>query len=301
MPLLKEAMLERLNLDHADRVCREGYPGLCRKAPTERVCGLTTRAAGNPNVGCVQNGKREGVPMTRTEDASLTAGGERRADDPAPEVTGRARGLVAQDRLMVGVGACAGVAAVASQAFQEIYQVSGTPVEIGLPIWGNVAYAGQIALMPFVVLGLYLAQRSAFGRFGTAASAVALVGSVLWAAASVHQLLDVVAAHPRPAPEPPGRVVVVSMSFFALYAIGLMMLGIATWRAHVLPRGAAVVLTIGVPLGLALNGVTSLALLVYGSGAAWLGLAAFRVVSTDTRHADSSGPSHGFITASTQV
>jgi hypothetical protein len=238
--------------------------------------------------------------MNRTAAASRTAGATR-DHDPAPQATGRARGLVAQDRLMVGVGACAGVAALASQAFQEIYQVSGTAVEIGLPVWGNVAYAGQIALMPFVVLGFYLAQRSAFGRFGTVASVVALAGSVLWAAASVHQLLDVVAVNPRPAPEPPGRVVVVSMSFFALYAIGLMMLGIATWRAHVLPRGAAVVLTIGVPLGLALNGVTSLALLVYGSGAAWLGLAAFRVVSTDTRHADRSRPSHGFITASTQV
>jgi hypothetical protein len=300
MPLLKEAMLERLSLDPADRVCREGYPGVCRKAPTERVCGLTTRAAGNPNVGSVHNGEREGVTMNRTTDASLTAGAVR-DHDPAPQATGRARGLVAQDRLMVGIGACAGVAALASQAFQEIYQVSGTAVEIGLPVWGNVAYAGQIALMPLVVLGLYLAQRSAFGRFGTVASVVALAGSVLWAAASVHQLLDVVAANPHPAPEPPGRVIVVSMSFFALYAIGLMMLGIATWRARVLPRAAAILLTLGVPLGLALNGVTSLSLLVYGSGAAWLGLAAFRVVSTDTRDADRSRPSHGFVTASTQA
>jgi hypothetical protein len=237
--------------------------------------------------------------MKRTEDAGLTAGGGLR-DHDAAEVAGSVRGLVAQDRLIVGVGACAGVAAVASQAFQEIYQVSGTAVEVGLPIWGNVAYAGQMALMPFVVLALYLAQRSTFGRFGTVASVIAVAGSVLWAAASVHQLLDVL-ADPSPAPDPPGRVLVVVLLFFALYAIGLMLLGVATWRARVLPRAAAIILTTGVPLGLALDGVTSLALLVYGLGAAWLGLAAFRVVSADTRRGDGSRPNHGPITASTQA
>jgi hypothetical protein len=229
--------------------------------------------------------------MKRTEDAALTAGVRIRDHDPVA-VTASARGLVAQDRLLVGVGACAGVAAVTLQAFQEIYQLSGTAVEIGLPIWGNVAYAGQIALMPFVVLALYLAQRSTFGRFGTVASVVALVGTVLWAAASVHQLLDVLTVDQRPAPDPPGRVLVVALSCFALYAIGLMMLGIATWRAHVLPRIAAIMLTIGVPLGLALDGVTSLTLLVYGAGAAWLALAAFRVVSAETRRGDMGGPVH---------
>jgi hypothetical protein len=69
-----------------------------------------------------------------------------------------------------------------------------------------------------------------------------------------------------------------------------MMLGIATWRARGLPRAAAIMLTIGVPLGLALYGVTSLALVVYGSGAAWLALAAFRLVATDTRPLGRSGP-----------
>lgn len=238
--------------------------------------------------------------MKRTEDVGLTAGAGAGHHDAA-ELTGSSRGLVAQDRLVVGVGACAGAAAVASQAFQEIYSIPGPPVEIALPVWGNIAYAGQIALMPLVVLALYLAQRSVFGRFGTVASVVALAGSVLWAAASVHQLLDVLAAAPRPAPDPPGRVLVVSLAFFAIYAIGLMMLGIATWRARVLPRAAAILLAIGVPLGLAFEGVTSLVLLVYGSGAAWLALAAFRLVSADTRAAGRSRPISGRATASSQA
>lgn len=217
--------------------------------------------------------------MKHTEDAGLTRAATT-GYRGRPQEAGRIeRGLVAQDRLLVGVGACAGVVAVASQAFQELYQVSGTAVEIGLPIWGNVAYAGQIALMPFVVLAIYLAQRSALGRFGAVASLVALAGSMLWAAATAHQLLDVMTTDSRSASDPPGRVLVVVLSFFALYAIGLMMLGIATWRARVLPRAAAIMLAIGVPLGLALDGVSSLALLVYGTGAAWLGVAAWRLVS----------------------
>jgi hypothetical protein len=220
--------------------------------------------------------------MRSAEDAGLTGAVGTGYGDRTPEIVRTERGLVRQDRLLVGVGACAGVLAVASQVFQEVYQVSGTAVEVGQPIWGNVAYAGQIALMPFVVLGVYLAQRYALGRLGTVASVVALAGSMLWAAASVHQLLDVLTVDPRPAPDPPGRVLVVSLSFFALYAIGLMTLGIATWRARVLPRAAAMMLTLGVPLGLALDGVSSLALLVYGAGAAWLGLAAWRLVAAHT-------------------
>jgi hypothetical protein len=191
---------------------------------------------------------------------------------------------------------------VASQAFQEIYQqVSGTAVETALPIWGNAAYAGQIALMPFVVLAVYLAQRSTFGRFGTVASVTALVGSLLYAASPIHQLMDVLAVDPRPAPEPPGRVIIVFMSFFALYAIGLMMLGIATWRARVLPTAAAIMLTLGVPIALAIGGITPLALLVYGSGAAWLGLAAFRVVSAATSHEARSTPIDGHVIAPAQA
>jgi hypothetical protein len=170
--------------------------------------------------------------MKRNQDAVKTAR-ESRERDQRPLSTGTARGLVVQDRLLIGVGACAGVIALASNAFQSIYQqVSGTAVETALPIWGNIAYAGQIALMLFVVLGVYLAQRSGFGRFGTVASAIALLGTMLWAAACVHQFLDVLAVSPGTAPEPPGRVIVVMMSFFALHAIGLLMLGIATWRPH---------------------------------------------------------------------
>jgi hypothetical protein len=220
--------------------------------------------------------------MNRNRDASQTAE-ESRERGPRPLTTGTARGLVVQDRLLVGVGACAGVIAVASKAFQTIYeQVSGTAVEIGLPIWGNIAYAGQITLTSFVVLAIYLVQRSVFGRFGTVASVIALVGSILWAAACVHQFLDVLAVDPRTAPEPPGQVIIVIVSFFALHVIGLLMLGVATWRARILPKTAAIMLTFGVPIGLMFSGVTPLALLVYCLGAAWLGLAALRVVTADT-------------------
>jgi hypothetical protein len=221
--------------------------------------------------------------MNRNKDSSQTAG-ESRERGSRPLTTGTARGLVVQDRLLVGVGACAGVIAVASKAFQTIYQqVSGTAIEIGLPIWGNIAYAGQITLTSFVVLAIYLVQRSAFGRFGTVASVIALIGSMLWAAACVYQFLDVLAVDPRTPPEPPGRVIIVMMSFFALHVIGLFMLGVATWRARILPRTAAIMLTLGVPIGLTISGMTPLALLVYCLGAAWLGLGALRVVTAGTR------------------
>jgi hypothetical protein len=239
--------------------------------------------------------------MKRNQDAVKTAR-ESRERDQRPLSTGTARGLVVQDRLLIGVGACAGVIALASNAFQSIYQqVSGTAVETALPIWGNIAYAGQIALMLFVVLGVYLAQRSGFGRFGTVASAIALLGTMLWAAACVHQFLDVLAVSPGTAPEPPGRVIVVMMSFFALHAIGLLMLGIATWRARILPKTAAIMLTLGVLLGLTIESATPLVLLVYCSGAAWLGLAAFRVVTAGTRGDPGFRPVDERVTSSAQA
>jgi hypothetical protein len=186
---------------------------------------------------------------------------------------------VSNDAFLVRAGGVAAVLALVSQVFQVIYQqVTGTAVEIAMPVWGNVAYTGQIALMPLFIVAMYLAQRRAFGGLGRTATLVALVGAVLWSAASMDQLLAAIVAEGAKPPDPPDGVIVVILSFFAVYVVGLFLLGIATWRAGVLPRRAAALLTIGIPIALGPGGLVPVLFLVYGSGIAALGVSAMRRV-----------------------
>ena len=215
-------------------------------------------------------------PPTRAEMSSPV--GEQlvsRMPETAGDIRENSRTKVNRSDVIIGVGAVCAVLGALSLVTQQIWSiVAGTVIEIDTPILGTTLYAAEIALFAVAVVGLYLYQRHAFNRFGKVAARVAIAGALLWSADAAWQAVEVIKGGGKPAPDhistPLLAWVVVG---FGLYALGLILFGIATWRAGVLPRVAAALVVFGIPLGMALDALVPGILMVYGTGLAWLGIA----------------------------
>jgi hypothetical protein len=209
-------------------------------------------------------------PLTRAEMSSPV--GEQLVNQ-MPEMAGdiqeNSRTKVDRSGVIIGAGAVCAVLGALSLVTQQIWStVAGTVIEVDTPILGTTLYAAQIALFAVAVVGLYLYQRHAFSRFGRVAARVAVAGTLLWSSNTAFQAVEVMKGGGKPLEDhmstPLLMWVVVGSG---LYVLGLILFGIATWRAGVLPRIPAALVVFGIPLALALDG---LALMVYGTGIAWL-------------------------------
>jgi hypothetical protein len=191
----------------------------------------------------------------------------------ADDIRGTSRVLVNMSGVIVGAGAVCAVLGALSLTTQQIWSiVAGAVIEIDTPILGTTLYAAEIALFAVAIAVLYLYQRHAFSRFGIVAARVAVAGATLWSVSAAWQAVEVIKGGGEPAGDYASTSLLVWVIIpFGLYALGLILFGIATWRAGVLPRVPAALVVFGIPLGLALDG---LALMVYGTGLAWLGIAA---------------------------
>lgn len=143
----------------------------------------------------------------------------------------------------------------------------------------SAVHTAQMLLLVFGIVGLYLAQQRAAGLFGQVATLVALLGTVTMFGAALTEvtIMPELADSGSPlATEPPPVLVTIGLASFALYLLGLVLFGVATWRAGVLPWRAGALLTVGIVLGVALNGTVPGVLAVYGAALVWLGVAALR-------------------------
>jgi hypothetical protein len=159
---------------------------------------------------------------------------------------------------------------------------------IGQELWGiavggiipegvaeSAVHSTWVLLLVFGILGLHQHQQHAAGRFGQIATLVALFGTVTQFAGALTEV-TVKPAVPENTPLADGPVpvwLVVFLVSFVVYVVGLLMFGIATWRARVLPRRATALLVIGLVAGLALNSVVPGALMGFGVALLWLGAA----------------------------
>lgn len=140
----------------------------------------------------------------------------------------------------------------------------------------SAVHTGQLLLLVF---GLYLAQQRAAGVFGEVATLAALLGTVTLFGAALTEvtiLPELTESGSPLAIEPPPVLGMAMGVSFVLYILGLLLFGIATWRAGVLPWRAGALLVVGIVLGVALNGMVPGVLAVYGAALVWLGLAALQ-------------------------
>lgn len=143
----------------------------------------------------------------------------------------------------------------------------------------SAVHTGQLLLLVFGIVGLYLAQQRAGGVFGQVATLVALLGTVTLFGAALTEvtiLPELTESGSPLAIEPPPVLGMAMGVSFVLYVLGLLLFGIATWRAGVLPWRAGALLVVGIVLGVALNGVVPGVLAVYGAALVWLGVAALQ-------------------------
>ena len=116
----------------------------------------------------------------------------------------------------------------------------------------SVLFLVAAVLLPLGLVGLYAHQSEATGTLGLVAFVVAFVGSILvagafWTQAFVAPPLAEVAPEFLDE-EPGGRLDLGFFLSFSLVALGWLLFGIATLRAKVYPRWAAILLMIGAVL-----------------------------------------------------
>ncbi|HEV2126574.1 MAG TPA: hypothetical protein VGW38_27765, partial [Chloroflexota bacterium] len=124
----------------------------------------------------------------------------------------------------------------------------------------NAAIATALALILLGVLGIHARQRARAGRLGMAAVAIGCLGVALLAAVRVAVDLDLVPAWPAVG------------AAFAVFFVGLLLLGATIIRAGVLPRAAGGLLILGV-LAFFIGNFEDASIWLFGLfGAAWLWL-----------------------------
>jgi hypothetical protein len=206
--------------------------------------------------------------------------GSRPAEQPPNSLTEAARGSredpqgrVNRSSVIISIGAVSAVLGTLSLVIQQAWSiVAGEVIEFHSPLLGRILYAAQITLFVVAVVGLYLHQRKAFNTFGQIATLVALWGTLLWSGSATSEAFMTVANDGKPIDQVPPSLLAWVFVAFGLYAIGLFLFGIATWRAGVLPRVPAGLVVFGIPLGLTLERFLPGILIVYGLGIAWLGI-----------------------------
>ncbi|HET9755181.1 MAG TPA: hypothetical protein VFP66_01660 [Candidatus Limnocylindrales bacterium] len=117
----------------------------------------------------------------------------------------------------------------------------------------GLALVAMYALL-IALTGLYAMQATAAGRLGLVGYLVATLGTLLFAGDWWYEtfVAPLIAAQ---APEllrtaPSGSILIGAAITFGSFALGWVLFGIATYRARVFPRGAAILMVIGGIVGI---------------------------------------------------
>jgi hypothetical protein len=150
------------------------------------------------------------------------------------------------------------------------------PDDPGSAAWVPVhllSFATLIAVL-LVLVGVFVRQLPRSGRLGLAGFLAAFVGTSMMLMEGREHLFS----HDFGQGTPVGLWQLIATSL--VFSVGYVLLGVAIFRAGVLPRGAGVLLAVGGPIVAFSPPVGILAVLVvghalFGAGLAWLGYALF--------------------------
>jgi hypothetical protein len=190
-------------------------------------------------------------------------------------------------KVIVRVGGVATALAGGLIIGQEIWDGVAGPITEGMG--ESAVHTAWVLLLVFGFLGLHLHQQHAAGVFGQIAALVALFGNVTLFGAALTEVtvLPYLPKELADGPPFPPLLATFIVSFVA-YVAGLLLFGIATWRAKVLPRRAAALLVIGVLLALASKSFVPHVMAVIGVALVWLGTATLAQARTVPAQAEPS-------------
>ncbi len=184
---------------------------------------------------------------------------------------------------LVRVGGVAAVIASLLIVGQQAWGLAGGgAIEEGMG--ESALHTAQMLFMVFGVIGIALAQQRRAGVFAQIAALVAVLGCVAMYGAALTEvtiLPSLVETGSPLAKVAPPAMDIAALSSFIAWVTGLLLLAAAVLVTKVLPRTPAVLLGLGVILGLGLNSVVPGVLIVYAIGFGWLGVAAFNQAAAD--------------------
>lgn len=185
-------------------------------------------------------------------------------------------------KMLVRVGGVSSVIAALLIVVQQVWTEVVTGPHENLP--DSIMYSTQLLFMVFGVIGIALAQQRKAGAFAQIAALIAVLGCVLWFAASLTEvtvLPSLMAAGSPLVDHQPRVLTIVSLASLVTFIAGLLLLSVSVMVTRVLPWRAAVVVAAGLILGLTLAGVVPGILVVYAIGFGWLGVACVKGANRD--------------------
>ena len=194
--------------------------------------------------------------ITDRDMASSTIGREEERGLPAGALL-RQTGLLAM---------AAGVSTFLSPILHPVDPASAAWVPVHL-----LSYATLIVVL-LVLVGVFVRQFSRSGRLGLAGFLAAFIGTSMMLIKGREHLFS----HDFGQGTPVGLWQLIATSL--VFSVGYVLLGVAIFRAGVLPRGAGVLLAVGGPIVAFSPPIGIMAVLVvghtlFGAGLAWLGYA----------------------------
>jgi len=182
--------------------------------------------------------------------------------------------------------AAAGVLIAGTVAHPDIFE-TGFAAAARQSFWApwHAAWLVSTVLSLFGLAGLYACQAGRLGTLGLAGLALAVPGLVLAAcAAYVEAFVMPALARAEPGlldwdgPLLTSPAIRLSGGLALMWLVGMALVGVATWRADVLPRGAAATLAAGAVTFGAFEGpfvpvLGVVSVVVFAAGHVWLGLA----------------------------
>ena len=189
-------------------------------------------------------------------------------------------------------GRLAAVASILAAALMLVNQISQLAFALTMSesmaiathsLRNGLALVAMYALL-IALTGLYAVQASAAGRLGLVGYLVAALGTLLvagdwWYEAFVAPLIAA-GAPDLLKTAPSGSILIGAAATFGSFALGWVLFGIASYRARVFPRGAALLMVFGGVAGiLALSAPFQIPLAL---AVAWMGWSLARPVLQDT-------------------
>lgn len=181
----------------------------------------------------------------------------------------------------------AGVLIAGAVAHPDVFDVGFAVAARESPLWAvwHALWLASVVLSLFGLAGLYVRHADRLTPLGVVGFALAVPGLVLVACvAYVEAFVMPIVARSDPAlldwdgPLLTSAAIRITGGLALVWLLGLLLVGVATWRANIVPRGAAAALTVGAPAfavfeGLFVPLLGMLSVVVLAAGHVWLGYA----------------------------
>ena len=141
-----------------------------------------------------------------------------------------------------------------------------------MPSSSIIILTGVLLILTWVLVsgglvGLYESQREAVGELGVVSFVMALVGSILLVIVVSIQTFNIGVSG--------GAVMLAAVIAVLVASIGWFLFGLATYRARIYPRAAAILLMVGAAINLLIH-FSAAESIVMEAAIAWLGFFLFR-------------------------